>query len=120
MLFSTPNLYPDCAAYKKVIARMSGVDWTKASVGFHHYAGTEKFGEANIECLRQSYPLVMTETNYWMGDGPSRANTPTTLRLYEKLGISWFSLDGKGSFEHLKNEILPDLHAQGYNWRAEP
>ncbi|MFO1146315.1 MAG: cellulase family glycosylhydrolase [Rhodospirillales bacterium] len=120
VLFSTPNLYPDCAAYKKVIAKMQGVDWTKASVGFHHYAGTEKFGEANIECLRQSYPLVMTETNYWLPDGPSRANTPTTLRLYEKLGISWFSLDGKGSFDHLQNEILPDLHAQGYNWRTEP
>lgn len=120
VLFTTPNLYPDCASWKKVVAKMQGVDWTKASVGFHHYGGTVKFGEANIECLRQSYPLVMTETNYWLDDGPSRANTPTTLRLYERLGISWFSLDGKGSFDHLQNEILPDLHAQGYNWRTEP
>jgi len=119
VLFSTPNLYPDCAAWKKVIARMQGVDWNNASVGFHHYAGTEQFGEANIQCLRQSYPLVMTETNYWMNDGASRMTPPTTLRLYEKLGISWFSLDGKGSFSHLQNEILPDLRSQGYTWTVE-
>ena len=119
VLFSTPNLYPDCASYKKVIAKMQGVDWSKASVGFHHYTGTEQFGEAGIQCLRQSYPLVMTETNYWMPDGAARSTAPTTLRLYEKLGISWFSLDGKGSFEHLKDEILPDLHAQGYTWSVE-
>ena len=61
----------------------------------------------------------MTETNYWMPDGAARGTAPTTLRLYEKLGISWFSLDGKGSFEHLKDEILPDLHAQGYTWSVE-
>lgn len=119
VLFTTPNLYPDCASYKNVIAKMKGVDWTKASVAFHHYPGTEKFGEANIACLRESYPLIMNETNYWNPDGAARNTPRTVLRLYEKLGISWFSLDGKGSVDHLKNEILPDLRSQGYTWRVE-
>lgn len=118
-LFTTPNLYPDCASYKTVIAKMKGVDWTKASVAFHHYRGTEKFGEANIVCLRQSYPLIMDETNYWNSDGAAQNTPRTVLRLYEKLGISWFSLDGKGSTNHLKNEILPDLRDQGYTWSVE-
>lgn len=119
VLFSTPNLYPDCESYKKVIAKMKGVDWTKASVGFHHYRGTEEFGEKNIQCLRASYPLIMTETNFWVDDGAAR-NTPMgVLRLYEKLGISWFSLDGKGSTSHLRDEIIPDLRSQGYTWSEE-
>jgi hypothetical protein len=67
------------------------------------------FGEAGIVCLRQSYPLIMDETNYWNSDGAAQNTPRTVLRLYEKLGISWFSLDGKGSANHLKNEILPDL-----------
>lgn len=119
VLFSTPNLYPDCASYKDVIARMRGVDWTKASVGFHHYPGTEKFGEAGILCLRQSYPLMMNETNYWNPDGAARKTPRTAMRLYERIGMSWFSLDGKGSVDRLRNEILPDLRAQGYSWNAD-
>ena len=119
VLFTTPNLYPDCSSYKNVIARMTGVDWTKASVGFHHYPSTEKFGEAGIECLRESYPLIMTETNYWNPDGAAQNTSRTALRLYEKLGISWFSLDGKGSLNHLRNEIRPDLHVQEHTWSME-
>jgi hypothetical protein len=119
VLFSTANLYPDCESYKNVIAKMKGVDWTKASVGFHHYRGTEQFGEKGIQCLRQSYPLIMTETNYWMDDGAGRSTPATVLRLYEKLGISWFSLDGKGRLNHLRDEIIPDLRSQGYTWSLE-
>lgn len=117
-LFSTPNLFPDCASYKAVIAKMKGVDWTKASVSFHHYRGTTEFGETNLKCLKASYPLLMTETNYWNPDATDI--DPHALRIYEKLGISWFSLDGKGSALHLQNEILPDLHSHGYNWSFEP
>lgn len=119
VLFSTPNLYPDCESYKQVIAKMKGVDWTKASVGFHHYRGTEQFGEEGIQCLRQSYPLIMTETNYWMDDGAGRSMPPTVLRIYERLGISWFSLDGKGHSNYLRDEIIPDLRSQGYTWSVE-
>lgn len=118
-LLSSANLYPDCAAFKAMLAKWTGIDWTRASVAFHHYPGTESFGEANIRCLKESYPLLMTETSYWMPDNASQSTPRTILRLYEKLGISWFSLDGKGSYVHLKDEILPDLHRQGYNWDVE-
>lgn len=115
-LLSTPNLYPDCAAYKAVLAKWRGVDWSNASVSFHHYGGTEEFGEANLRCLKSSYPLLMTETNYWHDDGASRRVPRTVHRLYERLGISWFSLDGKGSTTHLANEIIPDLQQAGHGW----
>ena len=44
--------------------------------------------------LREKYPLMMTETNYWMK--PDISHLRNVLSLYEKLDMSWFSLDGRG------------------------
>ncbi len=126
-IFSTPNLsdspnaYPkSCNTWKALAAKAKGgVDWSKTSISFHHYIGTEEFGEANLKCLKASYPLLMTETNYWNDDAAAQNNDKTVHRLYEKLGISWFSLDGKGSANYLKNDIIPDLRAQGYKINVE-
>lgn len=118
VLFSPGNIYPNCAQYAAVIGRMRGVDWSKASVGFHHYNGTVKIGEAGLKCLRAKYPLIMTETAYWTGEA-GRILLKHDLAIYEKLGISWFSLDGKGSTHYLQNEIIPGLRQRGYTWRAE-
>lgn len=114
VLFTFANLDNGPMAVSK-IATMQGVDYTKASVGFHHY----KTNEAAITYTKAYYPLLMTETNYWIADAASRLTTVNTLRLYEKLKIGWFSLDGKGSAIHLQNEIIPNLHAGGYYWAVE-
>lgn len=116
-LFTAPNLYPDCNSYAAMIGRMPGVDWQKTSVGFHHYQGTQKFGAAGLNCLRNRYPLLMTETNYWTTR--EVGNLRDALNLYEQLQISWFSLDGKGSTYRLQNEILPALRRAGHSWEAE-
>lgn len=117
VLFSGANLFPDCATYAAMVDKLPGIDWTKTSIGFHHYAGTQKFGETGLRCLRQKYPLIMTETNYWVKPQPSLRYA---LSLYEGLGISWFSLDGKGrSIQHLDSEIIPSLHDDGYYWAIE-
>lgn len=117
VLFTTANIWPDCASWAALIAKVQGIDWAKASVGFHHYNGTHKISEAGIQCLRQKYPLLMTETNYW--NEPIRAILRDALSIYEKLGISWFSLDGSESAYYLKNEIIPALNADGYSWPPE-
>lgn len=118
VLFSGASLFPDCNTYAAMVDKLPGIDWTHTSIGFHHYAGTQKFGEAGLTCLRQKYPLIMTETNYWVGTQP--AVLRDALSLYEKIGMSWFSLDGKGrNAQRLENEILPALHAAGYNWPME-
>lgn len=117
VLLSTPNLYPDCQSYAAMIAKIKGVDWSKTSVGFHHYNGTVKFGERGLNCLRQKYPLIMTETSFWTE--PERWVLKNDLAMYEKLRISWFSLDGKGSTRYLQNDILPSLRRAGYSWRSE-
>lgn len=116
-MFTTANLWPDCASWAALVKKMDGVDWSNASVGFHHYNGTAKFGEAGLQCLRQQYPLLMTETNYWAK--PIRAVLRDALSTYEKLGISWFSLDGTGGAYYLENEIIPALHRDGYSWPPE-
>jgi hypothetical protein len=116
-LFSAPNLYPDCNTYAAMIAKMPGIDWSKTSVGFHHYSGTHKFGEAGLTCLRGKYPLLMTETNYWMNSDVAKLRE--ALHIYEKIKMSWFSLDGKGDTFRLKNEILPSLRRAGYTWNTE-
>ena len=114
VLFPTPNLWPDCATYAAFLDKLSWVDWRNSSLGFHHYQGTERFGEGNLNCLRARYPLLMTETNYWMRRDV--ANMRYVLNLYEKLGMSWFSLDGKGNAPYLENQILPQLQRDGYSW----
>lgn len=125
-IFSTPNLAVDknyahpnaCNEWKALAAKAKGgVDWSKTSLSFHSYVGTKKFGEANLKCLMGSYPLLMTETNYWNHDTAAQTNDKTVHRLFEKLKISWFSLDREGT--HLKNEIIPDLKSQGYTWPVE-
>lgn len=118
-LFTAPNLYPDCNTYAAMVAKMPGIDWSKTSVGFHHYQGTHKFGEAGLNCLRGKYPLLMTETNYW--NNSSVSNLRDALNIYEKNRLSWFSLDGKQSsgMYRLQNEILPSLRKAGYTWNIE-
>ena len=116
-LFTTANIWPNCASWAALIAKMKGIDWTKTSIGFHHYNGTHQIGEAGVQCLREKYPLLMTETNYWTE--PFRAILRDALSMYEKLGMSWFSIDGNGSAFHLEKEIIPALHSAGYAWPAE-
>lgn len=117
VLFSGANVFPDCNTYATMVAKLPGIDWTKTSIGFHHYGGTQKFGETGLSCLRQKYPMIMTETNYWVQPQPLFRYT---LSLYEKIGMSWFSLDGKGRVaQHLETEIIPSLHADGYYWAVE-
>ena len=116
VMFTTPNLFPNCAAYAEMIAKVKGIDWKKTSVGFHHYQGTQRFGESNLRCLRQKYPLLMTETNYWMRS--ENRNLRDALSLYEKLDMSWFSLDGRGDNSRLQREIIPQLNRDGHYWEA--
>lgn len=118
VLFSSANLYPDCQSFADMIARFpAAVDWSKASVGFHHYNGTAQFGEAGLICLRAKYPLLMTETNYWTTD--TNGQFRDALDLYERLGISWFSMDGWGHCDRLRKDIIPRLAEHGYSWPVE-
>ncbi len=117
VMFSGGNLYPDCTTYAAMVAKMRGIDWTRTSIGFHHYAGTAKFGEPGLICLKNKYPLIMTETSFWIAPFYF---LEFALNRYEKLGISWFSLDGKaGRANHLRDEIIPNLKAAGYTWPVE-
>lgn len=116
VMFTAPNLFPNCATYAEMISKVKGIDWKKTSVGFHHYQGTQRFGETNLRCLRQKYPLIMTETNYWMR--PDVNNLRTALNLYEKLDMSWFSLDGRGDNRRLQYEIIPQLNRDGHYWEV--
>ena len=117
VLFTTANIWPSCESWAALIRKMGKIDWSKASVGFHHYNGTDKLGEAGLQCLRRQYPLLMTETNYWAK--PVRAPLRDALSTHEKLGISWFSLDGTSGASRLENEIIPALHRDGYHWPPE-
>lgn len=117
VMLTPGNIYPDCGSYAAMIGKFKGIDWNKTSVGFHHYNGTQKIGEPGLQCLRQKYPLIMTETNYW--NEPARRVLKYDLAMYEKIRMSWFSLDGKGSFPYLEGEILPNLRRAGYSWTAE-
>ncbi len=117
VMFTTANIWPNCASWAALIKKMKKIDWSKASVGYHHYNGTHQIGEAGLQCLRGQYPLLMTETNYWTI--PDRAILRDALSINEKLRISWFSLDGSGSAHRLENEIIPALNRDGYAWPAE-
>lgn len=123
VLFTPANLHPTPSAWRTVVQRFEAlveVDWTKASVGYHHYTGTEEFGGLHgmtgIAEFRAWYPLLMTETNYW-----NVPELPYTLRDYERDQISWISLAGKSasSCSSRLAVVVADLHAQGYDWAPE-
>lgn len=119
IIFTFPNLIPDSASsIVSKIALMSGIDYTKSSVGFHHYCGGRNYNEstyeATVRSVKDRYPVLMTETSYWIE--PENIVVKNALEIEERLGIGWFSLDGKNNVNRLKYEILPSLRAAGFNW----
>lgn len=122
VLFTFPNFIPDSGtSIVAKIAMMSGIDYTKTSVGFHHYCGGKSYNaavyEATVRYVRNYYPVLMTETSYWLE--AENLVVKDGLQSDERLGIGWFSLDGKDSLTRLTNEILPRLHRAGFNWPVE-
>lgn len=104
-------------AFADMLSSLSGINWSNSSVAFHSYTGTYNFGEANIARLKNKFPLIMTETNYWNSDVRDRPYQRQILRWYERQNISWVSLDNNG--DHLVNEIIPDLRAAGFTWSKD-
>jgi len=122
VLFTFPNFIPDSgSSIAAKIATMRGIDYSKTSIGFHHYCGGKNYNaavyEATVRYVKTYYPVLMTETSYWME--PENLVVKDGLQSDERLGIGWFSLDGKDSLARLTNEILPRLHRAGFNWPVE-
>jgi hypothetical protein len=122
VIFTFPNLIPDSgASIVSKIATMTGIDYTKTSVGFHHYCGGKNYNalnyEATVKYVKGRYPVMMTETSYWVE--PENIVVRNALENEERLGIGWFSLDGKDSVNRLMYDILPSLRRAGFSWPVE-
>lgn len=122
VLFTFPNFIPDSGStIVAKVATMRGIDYSKTSVGFHHYCGGKNYNaavyEATVRYVKTHYPVLMTETSYWME--PENLVVKDGLQSDERLGTGWFSLDGKDSLTRLTTEILPRLHRAGFNWPVE-
>lgn len=107
LLFSTANLAPSSARWKRVVEVFESigngpVDWTKTLVSYHHYAGTMLFGPTaanstddgmdGIANFCQTYPVVMTEVNYWMEADKQTDQYRYILRKYERDAKAWCTL----------------------------
>ncbi len=85
------------------ISKMSGVDYSNTSVGFHYYTTSKK----QITTIKSTYPVFMTETS--PGD---KTDDIENLKNCERVGVSWISLEGKqDNFDRMQKEILPALHS---------
>lgn len=129
---SVANLSPSSASVKGLIADMGTrgngqpVDYTKACWSFHYYGGetslgTSHFpitsgtatdgGRAGMLNLKASYPLIMTETN-WFQDSPPREWLVDALDLLEDIEIGWTLLRRPGQTSPANSAILGPLYLE--------
>jgi len=104
----------------EVADKLTGVDWSNASVGFHGYWSTTS---AHIQKLKASYPVINTEfMSYQPNHGAASYKMDGYLwqtQLMEKLGISWFIWDAAYRADFVQTRLKPMIeHAEknGYQW----
>jgi hypothetical protein len=122
--FSTTNLHPTSDIWKTLVTSYvsyGAVNWSNSIIGYHHYQGTMVFGGVNgvdgINALKATYPVLMTETNYWM---PGFTDIPPDLlSSYEENDLSWFTLDGRDGSNTYVTSIVSNLNDAGYIWELE-
>lgn len=99
-----------------------GVDWGKASVGFHPY-NTRKTSREIVELARE-FPAINTEQNlpnfeHFVPMDGEEFGTQTM----ERLGLGWFHWQVEGPEKFEKNfvlRVLADARAKGYAWERDP
>ncbi|MFC1680797.1 ATP-binding cassette domain-containing protein [Pseudomonadota bacterium] len=105
-----------------VASRLTDVDWSNASVGFHPYG---VLSSTTILRIREAFPVLNTEMDLPSGYGGEDETTLIDGELYgiqtmERLGISWFawSVDGQEKFERLfTGGVLVDAANKDYIWK---
>ncbi len=112
---SAANLDPSAASYAALMASFDTlgngqpVNWNKAALGFHYYNKTQTLavsggtanatdaGRAGLRSLGATYPLMQTETNWYVED--FRIGLVDALDVLEELGIGWTLLRSPGQTE---------------------
>ena len=105
---------------ENVAARLEGVDWTNASVGFHGYW---KDSSVPITELKKHYPCINTEFGTYNPDhGPTSFKLDGLLwqpELMERLKISWICWNANFRPERVDEIMKPMIKAAeegGYKW----
>lgn len=130
---SAANLSPSAASYDTFMRGFDTlgngvpIDWSNTVLAHHYYNQTYKLavsgtsnnatdkGHAGLTALGATYPLLNTETNWYVE--AVREVLPDALDLYEDLGIGWTLLRAPGqtapvySHDYDKNPITPDTPA---------
>ncbi len=102
---SAANVAPSAAQYDTMLQSLNSlgngqpIDWNKAVFGHHYYNQTQRLaltgntanatdgGRAALLWLAARYPMLNTETNWWMEE--PRLELLDALDLYESMGIGW-------------------------------
>jgi hypothetical protein len=98
-----------------------GVDWSKASVGFHPY-NTRKTSGAIVD-LAKEFPALNTEQNlpHFEHFVPMDGEEFGTQTM-ERLGLGWFHWQVEGPEKFEKNyvgRVRADAEAKGYAWKPD-
>ena len=121
------DLVPQGNPMLDVVERMSGVDWSNASVSFHPY---RTLSSQIIVALRERVPVLSTEL-----DLPAHARFSDEPHIYvsmdgaeyahqalERIGVSWFGweIEGPRKLEkHFRRGVLMDASIKGYLWKPD-
>ncbi len=74
------------------VSTAANIDWTRAAVGFHGYAGHADTGPALEAILAAGFPCFMTEfTSDPWGMADFGAQDVEMTAILERLGVSWLS-----------------------------
>lgn len=106
------NLNPSAAQYLSLMPTFDSlgngqpIDWNKTVLGHHYYNKTQTLavsgnlnnatdnGEAGLRGLAAVYPLLCTETNWWVEE--TRLGLVDATDLYERIGLGWTLLRQPG------------------------
>ena len=121
------DLVPQGNPMLDVVDRMSGVDWSNASVSFHPY---RTLSSQIIVALRERVPVLSTEL-----DLPAHARFSDEPHIYvsmdgaeyahqalERIGVSWFGweIEGPRKLEkYFRRGVLMDASIKGYLWKPD-
>jgi len=125
VLFTFPNLIgePGDPSIVEVVARVPGIDWTNASVGFHPYK--TGYSSQPLVDLKSRYPVLNTEMNaaFAVGDGfrpEAMDGHAWGVQTMESIGISWFVWDTETPEKFASNFIagvMADAAEKSYLWK---
>lgn len=128
MLSSMENTNAAVSAMNTVRNRAGAANFNKAFIATHAY-GPDSDPAGHAQTIKNSYPIMMTETTYTGSDGQD--DPVNKMPQLDSVGCAWIVLnprfgevsDPSSPFgdaeDSLTDRIIPEWHSNGFDWTQD-